>query len=66
MGRDPRDATRHRGGPADCRSLFVYVYGGACNDRRQCGCERGGAAAEHDDIDFMVPRHGRASLQLSG
>ena len=65
MGRDPHDATRHRGGPADGRGLFVHVYGGAGNHRRQCGRERGGAAAEHDDIDFMVPRHGRLSLQLT-
>ena len=65
VGGDPHDATRHRGGPADGRGLLEDLHRGAGDRRGQCGCERGAAAAEHDDIDFMVPRHGLLSLQLS-
>ena len=55
MGGDPHDATRHRGGPADGRGLLEHLHRGAGDRRGQRGGEPGAAAAEHDDVDFVVP-----------
>jgi hypothetical protein len=66
MGGDPHDAARHGGGTTDGRGFLKDFHRRAGDRGGQRGCEPGASAAEHDDIDFMVPRHGRLSLQLSG
>ncbi len=65
MGGNPHDAAGHGRGPADGGGLLVNLHRGARDGRGQRGGEAGAATAEHDDVDFVVPRHGLPSLQLS-
>ena len=56
MRRNPHDATGYRRGPADRRGLLVDRHRGTADRGRQRGGEARATRAEHDDVDFVVPR----------
>ncbi|OOK74679.1 hypothetical protein BZL29_4331 [Mycobacterium kansasii] len=59
MSRNPGYAARDSGGPADGRRLLEHRYRCAGDRCGQCGGEPGTAAAEHHDIEFLIPPHAR-------
>src|ERR1700746_3700342 len=65
VGAFSKTPTAHRGAPPAVRALLEDPPRGPGDRRGQRSREPGAATAEHDDIGFMVPRHGRLSLQLS-
>ena len=66
MRRDPHHATRHRGGATDGRGLLVDGHRGAVGGGGQGSRESGASAAEHNDVDFMVPRRHSVLPSCSG
>ncbi len=69
--RGPDDAAGDRGGAADRRRLLVDRDRGAVDCGGQCRRQPGRTGAEHDDVDFLVPRpwirvcHGRLLHQCT-
>jgi hypothetical protein len=65
MRRDPHHAARNRSGATDSHGLLVNRHRGTACRGGQRGCQRGSTAAEHDDVDFMIPRRHKTLFLLA-